>query len=125
MGKPPSHTRGTQGACAAAYSFISTIGVGFVQCVLGAELCRSHLTVWILSWCLTKLVGLQVSSLRNLSVEKEPEGFGWVEVVRFLASKEECPQGCLPLPLSVSAAMAIVCLSGCGTREDGGLWRWG
>lgn len=76
VGKPPSHTRGTQGACAAAYSFISTIGVGFVQCVLGAELCRSHLTVWILSWCLTKLVGLQVSSLRNLSVEKEPEGFG-------------------------------------------------
>lgn len=38
-----------------------------------------------------QLVGLGISPLRSLSVEKESEGYGWVVVVCFLASKEDDP----------------------------------
>ncbi len=64
-----------------------------------------------------QLVGLRISLLRNLSVKKEPAGFGWVGVEWFLDSKEEGPRGCPAFPPAVSAGLAVVFL--------GGLRGWG
>ena len=82
-------------------------------------------TVQVASYCLnsflvtkTQLVGLQISPLRNLSVEKVLVVFGWVAVFAFWPVRRKDLKVVLFLWMLGSPGHCL--LGGCGIREDGG-----